>query len=156
MHSFRQGDVPLYPVAEIPAGLAKIEPENGRTILAYGERTGHAHAILDKDVELYGDRSESYLIVKDSALTEILPKAVKKAHDKKSLIVDCGGVSVRMTLDKIKDVERAIKSSSALTYPGALLRHEEHDAIIIPPGIFTNHGQHEYTSADMAPLRVAD
>lgn len=40
----RQGDVLLNPVRSAPKGKA-IAPDNGRVILAYGEVTGHAHAI---------------------------------------------------------------------------------------------------------------
>ena len=44
MKVFRQGDVILVPVGEIPSGSV-IEPDKGRVILAYGEVTGHAHAL---------------------------------------------------------------------------------------------------------------
>jgi hypothetical protein len=43
---FRQGDVLLMAVAAIPAGAKDVTPE-GRIVLAYGEVTGHAHAIAD-------------------------------------------------------------------------------------------------------------
>ena len=44
---FRQGDVLIERVSKIPAG-AKVRPrDHGRVILAYGEVTGHAHAIAD-------------------------------------------------------------------------------------------------------------
>jgi hypothetical protein len=34
--------------------------------------------------------------------------------------------------------------------------HDEHSALTIEPGIYKLPAQREYTSADMAPLRVAD
>lgn len=34
--------------------------------------------------------------------------------------------------------------------------HEEHDTITLPPGVYEVRRQREYTSADMAPMRVAD
>ncbi len=43
----RQGDVLLVPVRSIPEGAAPRARDNGRVILAYGEVTGHAHAIAD-------------------------------------------------------------------------------------------------------------
>lgn len=50
----RQGDILLIPTSEaIPAGLRRVERESGRVVLAYGETTGHAHAILDPEVELF-------------------------------------------------------------------------------------------------------
>lgn len=48
---FRQGDVLIAAVDEIPAGLRSVPKDKGRTILAYGEVTGHAHAVIG-DVEL--------------------------------------------------------------------------------------------------------
>ena len=47
---YRQGDVLILRVNSVPDGL-KVEPrDNGRVILAYGEVTGHAHAIADHRV----------------------------------------------------------------------------------------------------------
>jgi len=43
---YRQGDVLLRAVAAIPQGAKDVTPE-GRIVLAYGEVTGHAHAIDD-------------------------------------------------------------------------------------------------------------
>lgn len=52
----RQGDVLLIPVdanTELPA-IARLAPrEGGRVVLAHGEVTGHAHAIADREVELF-------------------------------------------------------------------------------------------------------
>lgn len=52
----RQGDVLLEAVESIPAGLSAVKKENGKVILAYGEVTGHHHAIEDPQVELYTDK----------------------------------------------------------------------------------------------------
>lgn len=46
----RQGDVLLIPVGEIPKEAKKQKRDNGRVILAYGEVTGHAHAITKPNV----------------------------------------------------------------------------------------------------------
>jgi len=32
---------------EVPAGLASVPRDRGRVVLAYGEATGHAHAIAE-------------------------------------------------------------------------------------------------------------
>src|SRR5687767_13522088 len=42
----RQGDVLLERVRSIPKGAARKPTDNGRVILAYGEVTGHAHAVV--------------------------------------------------------------------------------------------------------------
>ena len=53
---FRQGDILIVKVADMPDGLSKVEKDKGRHILAYGEVTGHAHAVEDSSVsELFVD-----------------------------------------------------------------------------------------------------
>jgi hypothetical protein len=49
---YRQGDVFIVPIEAIPAGAAPVERDAGRVVLAYGEVTGHAHAILSEDAIL--------------------------------------------------------------------------------------------------------
>lgn len=44
-NQFRQGDVFLDAVKALPAGGALVPLDRGRLILAYGEVTGHAHAV---------------------------------------------------------------------------------------------------------------
>lgn len=71
MKIFRQGDVLLRQVSEIPIDAVVAEKKdqlgNKRIVLAYGEVTGHAHAIHDlenTDVFVKGDGT-MYLQVKD-------------------------------------------------------------------------------------------
>lgn len=45
LQQVRQGDVLLVPVNVIPASAQMDATTDGRTILAYGEVTGHAHVI---------------------------------------------------------------------------------------------------------------
>ena len=52
---FRQGDVLIIPIANLPAKLQKVPRENGRAVLAHGEVTGHAHAIKDQRAALFRD-----------------------------------------------------------------------------------------------------
>lgn len=50
----RQGDVGIIKVSEIPNVFSKeAKRDNGRVILAYGEVTGHAHAIHETKVKSY-------------------------------------------------------------------------------------------------------
>lgn len=50
MKLYRQGDVLVQQVEKIPDGLQAVPRDKGRVILAYGEVTGHAHAV-EGDVE---------------------------------------------------------------------------------------------------------
>lgn len=49
---FRQGDVLIMATKEKPKGK-EIMRDKGRIVLAYGEVTGHAHAILEKEAVLW-------------------------------------------------------------------------------------------------------
>jgi hypothetical protein len=46
----RQGDVLLTLVATLPNGCTEVPLDKGRIVLAYGEATGHAHAIADHGI----------------------------------------------------------------------------------------------------------
>lgn len=54
---YRQGDVAIIPVDEFPGEVAEkdkqVKRDKGRIVLAYGEVTGHAHAIADPQAELW-------------------------------------------------------------------------------------------------------
>ena len=52
MNIYRQGDVLVRQVEAIPVSATTVKRDNGRIILAYGEVTGHAHAILEEAAEL--------------------------------------------------------------------------------------------------------
>jgi hypothetical protein len=63
---FRQGDVLVAAVAgKIPSAAKKVKRDSGRIVLAYGEVTGHAHAIHSTGATLWesGDGAR-YLEVK--------------------------------------------------------------------------------------------
>jgi len=57
----RQGDVYLTRVKALPKGAKPKERDAGRIVLAYGEVTGHAHAIHDTEALLYDFGEEMYL-----------------------------------------------------------------------------------------------
>ena len=63
---YRQGDVLIEQVAEIPAGVKRVKPEAGRIILAHGEATGHHHSI-DADAANWWktDSGEQFVTVKE-------------------------------------------------------------------------------------------
>ena len=52
----RQGDVFVELIAALPDGLAVKAADHGRLVLAYGEVTGHAHALDATLGELFEDR----------------------------------------------------------------------------------------------------
>jgi hypothetical protein len=52
---YRQGDVLIIPVNEVPGGLDPVARENGRIVLAHGETTGHVHSIAAEGAALFRD-----------------------------------------------------------------------------------------------------
>lgn len=66
----RQGDVALVAVAKLPDGCKEIV-QRDRIVLAYGEVTGHAHAIYD-----HIDRAEA----SPEAAAEIAEAAIARAR----------------------------------------------------------------------------
>lgn len=51
-------------VDSIPAGAVAVPRDGGRVVLAYGEVTGHAHAISDADVDMVTESGVTYLEVR--------------------------------------------------------------------------------------------
>lgn len=50
---YRQGDVIIVKLDEVPKLGDKVSLDNGRVVLAYGEVTGHSHAIQGNEAELF-------------------------------------------------------------------------------------------------------
>jgi hypothetical protein len=63
---YRQGDVLLQKVDALPEGLVPVTWER-RIVLAYGEVTGHAHALSTLHAEMFTRQGERYLQVKPGA-----------------------------------------------------------------------------------------
>ena len=59
----RQGDVLVLGVDAIPDDAKPVSRDRGRVVLAYGEVTGHAHAIAARDATLLELDGERYLRV---------------------------------------------------------------------------------------------
>ena len=69
---YRQGDVLLVPVDAVPGGAKDVGRENGRTVLAHGEVTGHHHS-FDGDAGvalLEAPTGDRYLRVSRAAALE--------------------------------------------------------------------------------------
>lgn len=60
---YRQGDVLLVEVKSIPGTAFKGVRDNGQIVLAYGEVTGHKHAIADPSVEILEHEGTRYIRV---------------------------------------------------------------------------------------------
>jgi hypothetical protein len=132
---YRQGDVFLREVAKVPKSVNIVERENGRVILAHGEVTGHSHAIGARGATLYmdtgsGSGGRRYLQVAPDATDTI-----EVFGDARCLggSVEAGWIFGPRHVVGEQQVD------------GACLRHEEHTAVVLPPGIYEVVIQREYT-----------
>ena len=66
----RQGDVLLVPAETVPDGARPVRRDAGRVVLAYGEVTGHAHAIRSSAARLLEADTERYLVATDAVTLE--------------------------------------------------------------------------------------
>lgn len=70
---FRQGDVFIERVADdtLPADAVEVARDKGRIVLAYGEVTGHAHAIAGRNATLFSrpGTEERWLVIRSSGTT---------------------------------------------------------------------------------------
>lgn len=57
----RQGDVLIISVSELPKDAKPMKRDKGRIIMAYGEVTGHAHAIEDAHAKAFLAGDAMYL-----------------------------------------------------------------------------------------------
>jgi len=101
---FRQGDVLLQLVSNLPAGVKDVTPD-GRIVLAHGEITGHAHALYEP-------------------LTKSAPAG-------KARLWDAGAERFLQVLET------------------TALKHEEHAAIPLQPGIYRVVQQREYSPEEI-------
>jgi hypothetical protein len=72
MKQFRQGDVLITKIRSIPKAATPKERDGGRVVLAYGEVTGHAHAIADETATLFSlldDKAEEFYLLADGTVT---------------------------------------------------------------------------------------
>ena len=69
---YRQGDVLITRVRAIPKGADPKARDAGRVVLAHGEVTGHAHAIMDTAATLFSlldDQREELFLEVDGTVT---------------------------------------------------------------------------------------
>lgn len=66
---YRQGDVVLIKVNSIDSKAKEIPSDKGKTILAFGEVTGHAHALPASDAKQYKSEDKEFVeVLKETTL----------------------------------------------------------------------------------------
>jgi len=79
---YRQGDVLLRRVEALPPDVKKRPVDAGRVVLAYGEVTGHAHAIDASFATMYGIEDKDWLVAR--------PGATLCHEEHSALVLDAG------------------------------------------------------------------
>lgn len=124
----RQGDVYLLPIEQchwlrekkLPKGCVPIEPENGtRFVLAHGEVTGHAHAVYEYTADREAEQEAARLRA-EGAAKEVMEAALERARTRRT---------AQMWASPDGEWYLEIRQPSTM-------RHEEHSAPTIPPGVY--------------------
>lgn len=90
MRQYRQGDVLITSTNKKARWLSNVPRENGKLILAYGEATGHAHAILDENAELQR-------VTSDRSILTVMERPVTLSHEEHgSIQIEPGTYEVQM------------------------------------------------------------
>lgn len=140
---YLQGDVSLF---RIPDSIKidtsdEIAPRDHRLVLAEGEFTGHHHAIWIPKPAMFRDDA----IAREAEVNA--PAATIKLYRDPAAME---------ALVRAGELEHARLGIGFLVIEGgpAVLRHDEHDPVRIPPGRYCVGGQAEYDSE--AERRVRD
>ena len=144
MDQIRQGDVYLIPVVAIPATATPVAREAGRLILAHGEVTGHAHAILAPDAELLttpgatAELVDRYLRVRSSA-PQIDAWRVRSRNG-------IGWMPAYQPREIIEAAGFVVEARESVQ--GVVEVHEEHLHHVIRPGVMRVVIHEEWTDQD--------
>lgn len=126
---------------------------NSRLILASGELTGHHHAIWDRNPPTMFREDGGGAGPSEAATATMIKAATAAKTGTAKLYRDPKAIAALMKSGELTTDALAIGILVVEKKP-VVLRHDEHDAIRIPPGRYYVGGQMEWSAADAR--RVAD
>ncbi len=94
---YRQGDVLLVKVDELPSGLRKKD-----NILAYGEATGHMHQFKSPSVAVYDGGDVQYAVLESEAILE------HQEHDNLTIEKGIYEVRIQREVDLLQEVRQVM------------------------------------------------
>lgn len=148
---FRQGDVFIERVDAIPADAKDVTTVD-RVVLAYGEVTGHAHAVYESQTQaapsgkarLWDAGAERFLQIVSSVSPVIRGEIVDRDELRLRIAVDPSVARngfVKCLISDVIEVEGGVQPVANY----ALLQHEEHDAHLLLNGVYRHRApQREY------------
>jgi len=150
-----QGDVCLFRMPDhIKIDTSdEITPKNGRLILAEGEITGHHHAIWMRNPPTMFREDGAGAGTSETDTAAMVAKATERKTGTAKLYRDPKAITDLVRAGAITTEALAIGVLVVEKRP-VVLRHDEHDAIRIPPGRYYVGGQAEWDAAEAR--RVAD
>lgn len=93
-NQFRQGDVFVerIPDSELPEGLIQVDRDRGRVVLAYGEVTGHAHALAELNATLFSKpgTTDRWLVIRATGATVESGGAVIRHEEHAPIVLEPG------------------------------------------------------------------
>lgn len=128
----RHGDVILVRLDSAPSGLefSDVPADNGRTVLAYGEVTGHSHALKASEATLVKTKHSP-------KVSSWLKGIVKNVGNVESCIA-ANGNEIEF-LNVVKN--------------GAVLDHQEHPPVALDEGCYLVIHQQEYSPGEVKQVR---
>jgi len=150
-----QGDVCLFQIPDhIEVDTSdEIEPRDGKLILAEGEITGHHHAIWGRNPPVMFREDGAGAGVSESDTAAMIAKVTEAKTGTAKLYRDPKAIQALVRAGELSTEALAIGIIVVSKAP-VVLRHDEHDAIRIPPGRYYVGGQQEFDAAQAR--RVAD
>lgn len=144
-----QGDVCLFRIPDhIKIDTSdEISAKNGRLILAEGEVTGHHHAVWMRNPPTAFREDGAGAGVSEGDAAAMVAKATKTKTGTAKLYRDPKAISALMRGGELTTDTLAIGLLVVTSKP-VVLRHDEHDAIRIPPGRYYVGGQMEWSAAE--------
>jgi hypothetical protein len=131
VEGIRHGDVILVKVGNLPGTeMKEVAPDNGRTVLAYGEVTGHSHALPNQNAKL---SKTAY----NSAVKNVLASKLKEVSHAESCIKANGDSVEFLSVGK----------------GGARLSHDEHPPVVVDEGCYVVIHQQEYSPGEVKQVR---
>ena len=156
----RQGDILFIPVDSIPDGVKPVERDSrGRIVLAEGERTGHAHCILEDSATLFApadldEMADRFLAVERD---HIVDAPIYEERETGSTITEGSTTKVNRKVTKSRSETHPVRQmvqTGTVRAEGVLVTHEEHRIVHLEPGNWIVRRKREYQPE--RPRMIAD
>ena len=154
---YRQGDVMIERVEQLPAGLKEVPRTAGKIILATGKGNGRAHVIEDAGSEMFSDADGNRFLavkgapVEGAELKHRLP-ILSVSGERITVQHPQQGRAVFLKTD-VKMPARGGRKEITVAGAFAFLRHDcpqpDHNALAIPRGTYRNVRQREFSQGDI-------